>query len=335
MLLPGPRGTLTARLFSALRSDDPSAVPRPLDVRAVPDPLGDEDLQLALWACYELHYQGFDDVSESWEWQPDLLAFRQALEDQFMAGLRRDVDVPEAAVAIPDRLMSLVQNDTGKSPSRHLQLKATREQFREYMTHRSIYQLKEGDPHTWAIPRLSGRAKAALVEIQMDEYGNGDLDQMHAHLFSKVLRGLDLDDAYGAYVDAVPAITLALSNVITLFGLHREYRGALAGHLAAFEMTSSAPSRRISKGLRRIGAGDEACEFYDVHVVADSLHEQVAAYDLCGRLASDEPHLTEDIAFGAAVCLHVEARFADHVLGSWAEGKGSLRRKDVDSRMAV
>lgn len=334
MILPGSRGALTARLFCALRSGDPSAMPRASDVRPVQDPLGDEDLQLALWACYELHYQGFEDVSDAWEWQPDLLSFRQAVEDQFMAGLRRDVDVPVADLAVPDRLLSLVQNDTGQSPSRYLQQKATWEQFREYMTHRSIYQLKEADPHTWGIPRLSGGAKAALVEIQMDEYGNGALEHMHARLFSKVLRGLDVDDAYGAHVDAVPAITLALSNVISLFGLHRQYRGALAGHLAAFEMNSSAPSRRISRGLRRVGAGEETCQFYDVHVVADSLHEQVAAYDLCGGLASDEPHLTEDIMFGAAVCLHVDARFADHVLGNWAEGTSSLLVKDVDIRMA-
>ena len=36
--------------------------------------------------------------------------------------------------------------------------------------HRSAYQLKEADPHTWAIPRLSGSVKAALVEV---EWGAG------------------------------------------------------------------------------------------------------------------------------------------------------------------
>lgn len=326
MILPASRGSLTSRLFSALRSDDPPGVPSPRDVRAVHDPLADEDLQLALWACYELHYQGFDDVSDSWEWQPCLLAFRKALEVEFMAGLRRAVDVPSSEGAIPDRLWSLVKDDTGQSPSRYLQLTATREQFCEYMTHRSIYQLKEADPHTWGIPRLSGRAKAALVEIQMDEYGNGSLDHMHARLFAKVLRGLDLNDAYGAYVDSVPAVTLALSNLISVFGLHRERRGALAGHLAVFEMTSAAPSRRVGQGLRRIGAEEDTCAFYDVHIVADSLHEQVAVHDLCGSLASDEPHLAQDIMFGAAACLYVDGRFADHVLGCWAEGSSSLRR---------
>ena len=49
----------------------------------------------------------------------------------------------------------------------------TLEQFREFVTLRSVYHLKEADPHTFAIPRLYGRTKAAMVEIQADEYGGG------------------------------------------------------------------------------------------------------------------------------------------------------------------
>ena len=48
------------------------------------------------------------------------------------------------------------------------------------MLHRSAYHLKEADPFTWAIPRLDGSPKAALVEIQADEYGGGHAARMHA-----------------------------------------------------------------------------------------------------------------------------------------------------------
>ncbi len=56
--------------------------------------------------------------------------------------------------------------------------------------HRSAYQLKEADPHSWAIPRLSGPPKAALVEIQADEYGGGRPDRMHAELFADAMEAL-------------------------------------------------------------------------------------------------------------------------------------------------
>jgi hypothetical protein len=226
---------------------------------------------------------------------------------------------------VADRLRALIDGDRGPSLARYLQRHADPDQFTEFAVHRSIYQLKEADPHTWAIPRLSGRAKAALVEIQTDEYGSGDLTRMHSELYRALLRGVGLSDAYGAYIEHVPGITLAVGNVMSLFGLRRELRGALVGHLAAYEMTSSEPCRRYGKALRRLGGDDATCAFFDVHVTADALHEQIAAHDLAGGLAEAEPGLTEDIVWGAAACLYVDNRFADDVLSSWSAGRSSLR----------
>jgi hypothetical protein len=69
---------------------------------------------------------------------------------------------------------------------------ATLEQAKEFVVLRSVYQLKEADPHTWAIPRLRGRAKSAMVEIQADEYGGGKPGRIHAELFARTMQGLGL-----------------------------------------------------------------------------------------------------------------------------------------------
>lgn len=321
MLLPVPRGPLTTELVEALRRDNPAML---VDVPRVADPVADDDVQLGLWICYELHYRGFDDVAPPWEWQPELIAWRAHLERQTLAALRRDTAAPVSDAPVAGRLWELIDHDDGPSLSRFVQRRATREQFAEFAIHRSIYQLKEADPHSWAIPRLSSRPKAALLEIQTGEYGDGDASRMHSELYRRLLRGIGLDDAYGAYVNAVPGITLAISNVMSLFALRRELRGALVGHLAAYEMTSSDPCRRYASALRRLGGSDAACEFYDVHVTADALHEQLATHDLCGGLAEAEPELTGDIMFGATACLYIDRRFAEHVLGCWASGESSL-----------
>jgi hypothetical protein len=323
MLLPRARGPFSSALCDALRADDVAALPA--SVHDVPDPVADDEVQLALWICYELHYRGFADVAPRWEWQPELIALRARLEAGFLAFLRLDVLVPPDHGAVPDRLRRLIDADAGPPLARFIQRDADHRQFSEFAVHRSVYHLKEADPHSWAIPRLRGRAKAALVEIQADEYGSGELRRMHSELFRRTLRGLGLDDTYGCYVDAVPAVTLAVSNLMSLFGLHRELRGALAGHLAAFEMTSSVPNRRYSQGLRRLGGDEAARRFYDEHVTADALHEQLAAHDLCAGLVADEPELTDDVLFGAAACLYLDARFARHLLDCWADGRSSLR----------
>jgi hypothetical protein len=324
MRLPASRGPVSAAIIAALRDDDPTRLPSMHRLPTPADPVADDDLQLGLWVCFELYYRGFDGVADTWEWEPDLIRVRRALEDRLLTALRRDVPLPIDERPVPARLWALVDGDDGPSLSRHMQRSADLDRYREFAMHRSIYQLKEADPHTWAIPRLSGRAKAALVEIQYDEYGDGRVEQMHAELFRVLLQGLDLDNTYGAYVDAVPGITLAIGNVMSLFGLRRELRGALVGHLAAYEMTSSAPCRRYAAGLRRLGVDDAVCAFYDVHVTADALHEQLAAHDLCGALAEDEPQLAEQILFGAAACLYIDGRFAEYVLDRWSRDESTL-----------
>jgi hypothetical protein len=47
-------------------------------------------------------------------------------------------------------------------------------------------------------------------------------------------------------------------------------------------MTSSIPNRAYANGLRRLGGDADATAFYDEHVEADAVHEQIAAHDLCG-----------------------------------------------------
>lgn len=331
MQLPHPRGPLSAAVITTVSG---GVGVLPIGVVPPEDVLGDDDLQLALWVLYELHYRGFDGVDDGWEWDPDLLRLRRELESALLATLRETVVVPPDDRRVADRLRTLVESDDGPSLSRFMQTRADSRQWAQFAAHRSIYQLKEADPHTWAMPRLPATVKSALLEIQIDEYGGGNTAQMHSELFRVTLDELGLRSDYGGYVDAVPGITLALTNVMSLFGLHRGLRGALVGHLAAYEMTSSEPCRRYARGLRRLGASEAACTFYDVHVTADALHEQVAAHDLCGGLAAAEPDLTEDIVFGAAACLAVDVRFAEHVLGCWSAGRSSLRTAD-DPLLAV
>ena len=332
MNIPLPRGPLSSwiadRLLGRVGAD---TYPQ---VGSVDDAITDDDLQLALWACYELHYRGFDDAIDDLEWAPDVIAFRTALETAFLEDLRAlvgPVELPVAAGSVAARLAEVTGSDTGRSLSSHLQRRADHDSFAEFVAHRSVYHLKEADPHTFAIPRLRGAAKAAMVEIQSDEYGGGRPDRMHAALFARLMSTLDLDTTYGAFVDQVPGITLATSNVMSLFGLHRRWRGAAAGHLAALEMTSSLPNRRYGQGLRRLGGDDRACAFYDEHVEADAVHEQIAAHDLCGELARDEPTLAADIVFGAAACMRLEDLFADHLLDAWAAGASSLRTSELQA----
>jgi pyrroloquinoline quinone (PQQ) biosynthesis protein C len=176
------------------------------------------------------------------------------------------------------------------------------------------------------IPRLPTRAKAAMVEVLADEYGGGRPEYLHAELYRQALEALGLDGAYGAYLDRLPGVTLATVNLMSMFGAHARWRGAIAGHLAVTEMTSSEANRRYGRAVRRLGyTSHEATHYFDEHVEADAIHDVVAAHDLAGGLAEADPDQADTVIFGARALFLVERAFAEHLLGAWAAGRSSLR----------
>jgi hypothetical protein len=321
--LPPARGSLTTRLFAELCEE-------PHDLAWIPEAdmadATDDDRQLALYCCYELHYGGFVGVDDGWEWEPSLLGVRAVLERWFEDGLREQVGPvhshPEVAV---DQLWELARAPGAPSLSGWMTASGELEHVRELAIHRSAYQLKEADPHSWGIPRVSGEAKAALVAIQADEYGNGDPAGMHAALFGDTMEGLGLDRHPNAYLAAIPGVTLATTNLISMLGLHRRLRGALLGHLALFEMTSIGPMARYDAVLRRLGLPSAARRFYQVHVEADAGHQHLAADRMVGGLLRGEPGLASDVVFGARALSAVEGDFSQHLLSHWEVGRTSLR----------
>ena len=312
MLTPRPRGALTETLFRALRGRT-DRLSHLVQVEAS----SDLDSQLALWSLYELHYRGFDDVPDDREWHPDLLDLRRRLEADFERLLRErcSSDIPEGPFA--ETFFDLVLGGDGPSLASHVQRHATTEQVLELLRLRSIYHLKEADPTAWVVPRLPVATKAALIELQYDEYGAGNPHQLHARLFQVGLEACGLDASYGAYIDEASIEVLEQNNAMSLFGLHRRLRGSALGHLAAFEATSSVPSRRIVQGLQRLGFAPELVAYYEEHVSADAIHDQLAVRTICGSLLREEPSLTADVHFGARVCLDLEDRLAAALLSRW------------------
>lgn len=116
-------------------------------------------------------------------------------------------------------IAELVEAGGGPSLSTYMATEGTIDDMREFAIHRSAYHLKEADPHTWALPRLDGRAKAALIEMEFDEYGLGEQAAMHSELFAETLRSLGLDPTYGSYIEQLPGSTLATVNLVSMFGL--------------------------------------------------------------------------------------------------------------------
>ena len=317
---PIPRGPLTSWVLAVLDGHD---VPAPAEAGRLDDPLTGDDFHLALHVLYELAYRGVEGTPDSYETHLPLLAFRQELEDAFERALRATTSVPAHGTA-GARIDELLGRPAGTSLSSWMLEHAGIDEVREFAVHRSAYQLKEADPHSWALPRLAGRRKAALVEIQMDEYGNGRFGEGHAEVFAALMRALGLEDRYGAYLDRLPGVTLATGNLISMLGLQRRLAPALLGHLAVFEMTSVEPMSRYAALCDRLGLPTAVRRFYEVHVEADDHHGRLARDVLIGGDTEADGLPAGEVAFGAAALMDVERRMTEHLLTGWTGRSSTL-----------
>ncbi|WP_084531643.1 iron-containing redox enzyme family protein [Nocardia miyunensis] len=320
--LPEPRGPISAALHDILR-DVPSPSTPPVDTA---DPYGD-DLHLALHMCYELHYHGFESVHPDLEWDPGVLRLRADMEDRFLTALLDDVSGGRDLDGELNALTTAPAEAQGVGG--FLDSQGHWWHVREYFVHRSIYHHKEADPYVWAIPRLRGQAKASLVAVEFDEFGAGRGDRVHARLFADLLEGADLSSDYLHYLAVVPAPMLALVNMMSLFGLHSRWRGALVGHFATVEITSPPAARRMADILRRLDADPACIRFYTEHVEADAVHEQVMRHEVIGDLLRQEPDQAASIVFGIQATALLENRIDQHLLDSWRADRTSLRDNEL------
>ena len=168
MKIPEPRGPISAGLLGLLAGPPGagSKATAKLDRvirRQLPlagDVIDDDDIRLTLFCLHELHYGGLEGVDDRWEWSPALIALEEAFERALRDAAQpatRQVQLPPAedldSDGVAALLFELASQDSDPSMSRYVAKKATREQLSEFLVHKSVYQLKEADPHTWAIPR--------------------------------------------------------------------------------------------------------------------------------------------------------------------------------------
>lgn len=307
-VLPPARGPLSLAVIELLTERAPRTHFAPVEAPLRDsDPYG-IDMQLALHICYELHYRGFAGVDPGWEWNPALLSLRAQFENEFLSAISHSVGViePDSGVTAElTRLTALAR--TG--PIEYLRSEGTWRQMQEYFIHRSLYRLRESDPQTWVVPRHCGCRESVR-------------QQSFAILMAKA----GLDATYLAYLDRLPAQSLAVGNLMTLLGLHRAQRGAAAGFFAAAEASFAQTSRILLDAMRHVNAPAACTEFYRDYIENDAPREHSETHAAVSALALREPHLDHDVIFGIRAQQVLETMRAEHLVSSWSAGRSSLRR---------
>lgn len=322
--LPTARGPVSEVVIDCLRGERTPSLMAPDRIACLSDPWS-ADAQLAILVCQELHYRGWSQVDAAREWDLEILRIRLKLEERFLHAVDEEskrraahTDDPSAAAAF-DALVEGGESDPGLSA--HLADNGGLTEFSDYFAARSIYQLKEADPYAWAIPRLSAGPKAPFAAVQFDEFGGGHSDRVHQVLFADLLAAMGLNASYLGYLDRAPGPVLAQANLITCLAMRRSRLGAVVGHFAATELTSSPGSSRLLRGLVRLDAPDAAQHFYREHVVADAVHEQVVRHDIVAPMIAGNPAIEHDIVAGVHAFALVEDRLEEALRCKWSHAQ--------------
>jgi len=321
-LLPVPAGPNSTAARSALLTGTTGSLIESID------PF-DRDTQLAWFMLNEASFGGWADVDDAAEWDPAVVALRRQIEDWFERTIDVDRDVVDAV-----ELVNATLSAEGPSMSRFLADYGTTIQVIESLMLRYPYQSKEADPHTFAIPRLTGTVKQALCEIQAGEYGVGHRST-HAELFMAALDALDRG-ASDAVIGSLPGVAYATSNLVSMGGLNRARRGVAVGQLALFEMDSVVPNGTMVSACDRLDLPAATRRFFDVHVMADAEHEVIAQQAFLIDYPLREPDQIPNLLFGIRAQHVIDVALALHAIQAWSTGLSAVATSsDTKSSVAA
>lgn len=261
-------GSLSNRLETAL-ADAGSG----LEVVAGAEPADWRDLLLTLSTIHDLHFAPLDalDGRERFQHHPAVARLKWRLEEDLVAELdRRDRTTGWALPPSPAAAMRAIAA-RGLVPAVYDWLASTADRS-EIVAFLSLEGGPDGgfdDLVAACQIGLDGTAKLELARNYWDEMGNGRLARVHTELHRKLSRSLALT---GPPRERQPVEALERSALTGLLATNRWLQPELLGALGLLELQAGPRCRRVVTALTRVGAGEDALDFYAEHAAVDPRH---------------------------------------------------------------
>ena len=313
--------TLTLRLDGALLAGSDA-----LDALVDLAPVDRRDALLALLAIHDLHTAPIERLGDRVQWQhhPAVATLKWRLERELLAWLDEaddatDWDLPEGAVPAVRALGA-----RGLVPEVY-------EWVAEEADHDELVDFLslEGGPDggfddlvAACQIGLAGEAKLELAQNYWDEMGNGDLAAVHTELHHRLVAALGLE---GVPRSQQPIEALERSALGSLLATNSQLQPEMIGALGLIELQAGPRCRKVVKGLRRVGAPDDAFPFYEEHAVADPRHGKDWLDHVVATLGED-PAWAEGIVRGARWRSLINERFFGAMADRFAPTRAAERQ---------
>lgn len=247
---------------------------------------------------------------------PTVEATTLAWERRWIASEWQDLVRTAAPIASVTELQSALEHLVTASPQpftsprtwlvEEMGLEALQRLLSEY----AIDGLTEASAMFAIVPRLQGRAQAAVMRILIDEFGCGNPQRVHAELYRQLLQELGLSTDLKEYLDTVNEESLAFVNVYHWLTKRAPRVDAYLGALAYTEMAIPTSFASFAVACERLGIRQRT--YFTEHVHIDPYHTQDALLALNamaeeGRLDVQEAWLGALLAHKVSECAFTAA----------------------------
>jgi hypothetical protein len=236
-------------------------------------PRDEADALRCLLAVHDLSLAPVDALGgrERWQHHPAVAELRWRLEEDLVASLdRRDrATAWRLPAEAPAAMRAVATVDLVPDVYRWLATAASADELAAFLALEGGPDGGFDDLVAACQIGLDGGAKLELARNYWDEMGQGSPDRVHTELHRKLARSLDLPEVPR---EEQPVEALERAALGSLLATNRALQPELVGALGLLELQAGPRCRKVVEGLRRIGADEDALDFYDEHATVDPHH---------------------------------------------------------------
>ncbi len=170
--------------------------------------------------------------------------------------------------------------------------------YRRLLAITSLDGLVEASQLSRVIGGVGNDIQAMLTKILLEEYGGGKLARKHSTFFSAMLSEFGMNTTPEAYFEVVPWEVLA--NINHSFTICERKRNFLRyiGSLLYFEISVPAAFQNYKIAGERLGFGEQAISYWDIHIKEDLRHGQWMLNEVALPLISHYKNSAWEILLG-------------------------------------
>ena len=163
---------------------------------------------------------------------------------------------------------------------------------------------------------VGNEVQTMLTRILWEEYGSGKLSRKHSTHFATMLEECNMDARPEAYFDLVPWEGLANINHSFFLSERKKHFLRYVGGLLYTEVSVPAAFQNAKMAGERLGMGDKAVSYWDLHIREDIRHGQWMLNDVALPLIETYPDQAWEMVKGYDQQKFISSRSASAMVES-------------------